>query len=181
MSLPAPILLVPYNPQWPRLAAEHADRLQVLGTILTRVHHIGSTAVPGLLAKPIIDLLPVVTDAIELDRKRGSIEALGYDWKGEFGIPGRRYCRLSNDEGVRIVHVHFFAVGSPEIARNIAFRDYLRAHPQAARAYEQEKLRARSLHSDDYRAYSDEKAAWIRKTEAKALAWIASQPLTEET
>jgi GrpB-like predicted nucleotidyltransferase (UPF0157 family) len=171
MSTPIAVSLAPYNPEWPRLANEYAERLQILGPTLLQVYHIGSTAVPGLLAKPIIDLLPVVTDLTELDSKRGSIEALGYDWCGEFGIPGRRYCRLSNHVGVRMAHVHFFATGSPAIERHIAFRDYLRAHPLAARAYAQEKLRARDLHPEDSHAYTDEKAEWVRENEAKAPKW----------
>jgi hypothetical protein len=70
--MPPPILvfLAPYNPEWPRMAAVHADRLQVLGSTLVIVHHIGPTSVPGLVAKPIIDLVPLATDLAELDRQR---------------------------------------------------------------------------------------------------------------
>ena len=176
--MPAPIrvVLAPYNPEWPQIAASHADRLRVLGSCLVIVHHIGSTSVPGLAAKPIIDLMPLVTDLAHLDRERECIEALGYDWHGEFGISGRRYCTLSDDAGTRIVQLHFFSEDSPQVERHIVFRDYLRAHPDAANAYEKEKRRARDLHPDDSHAYTDEKGAWIRDTEAKALIWFAEQP-----
>ena len=70
---------------------------------------------------------------------------------------------------------HFFSADSPEVERHIAFRDYLRAHPATARAYEKEKRRARELHPEDSHAYTDEKAAWVRATEARALAWRAAQ------
>ena len=155
------------------MASRYAERLRVLGSTLLKVHHIGSTSVPGLIAKPIIDLLPVVTDLTDLDRKRESVEGLGYEWHGEFGMPGRRYCTLPDESGVRIAQLHFFKVGSPEIERHIAFRDYLRAHPPVAGAYEREKIRARDLHPSDSHAYTDEKSAWIKETEAKALIWFA--------
>ena len=73
------------------------------------------------------------------------------------------------------MQLHFFSADSPQFERHIAFRDYLRAHPDVAGAYEKEKRRARDLHPDDSHAYTDEKDAWIRATEAKALAWFARQ------
>jgi GrpB-like predicted nucleotidyltransferase (UPF0157 family) len=177
MPAPIPVILAAYDPEWPRMAARHAERLRVLGPTLVAVHHIGSTSVPGLAAKPIIDLMPVVTGLADLDRERRHIEALGYTWHGEFGIAGRRYCTLSDEAGVRIAQLHFFSAESPQVLRHIAFRDYLRAHPDAAAAYEKEKRRARDLHPDDSHAYTDEKNAWIRATEAEALAWFAEQGL----
>lgn len=170
-----PIVLAAYDPEWPRMAASRAESLRVLGPILVTVHHIGSTAVPGIAAKPIIDLMPVVTELTALDRERARLEALGYDWRGEYGIPGRRYCTLSDENGVRLVQLHFFTADSPQVTRHIAFRDYLRAYPDAAGAYEKEKRRARDMHPDDVHAYTDEKDAWIRQAEAKALVWFAKQ------
>src|SRR5882724_308915 len=170
-----PVVLAPYDPEWPRMAARHAERLRVLGPTLVAVHHIGSTSVPGLAAKPIIDLMPLVTGLADLDRERGRVEALGYAWHGELGISGRRYCTLSDGAGNRIVQLHFFSADSPQVERHVAFRDYLRAHPDAAGAYEKEKRRARDLHPDDTHAYTDEKDAWIRDTEAKALTWFAER------
>ena len=127
------------------------------------------------LRKPIIDLMPLVTDLAELDRERRRVEALGYHWHGELGISRRRYCTLSDAAGIRIVQLHFFSADSPQVERHIAFRDYLRAHPDAASAYEKEKRRARDFHPNDSHAYTDEKDAWIRATEAKALTWFAER------
>ena len=175
MPPPIPVILAAYDPEWPRLAAGHGRRLQAaLGSVLIIVHHIGSTSVPGLAAKPIIDLMPLVSDLAELDRLRGRVEALGYGWHGELGIAGRRYCTLDDEAGVRAVQLHIFQVNSPHIERHIALRDYLRAHPDFARAYENEKRRAQGLHPDDSHRYGDEKAAWIRDAEVKALHWYAS-------
>ena len=170
-----PVILAAYNPDWPQMAARHAERLRVLGPALVTVHHIGSTAVPGLAAKPIIDLMPLVTDLAGLDRERSRVEALGYKWHGELGIPERRYCTLNDVNGTRIVQLHFFEADSSQVKRHIAFRDYLRAHPETAGAYETEKRRARDLHPNDPNAYCDEKAGWIKKTEALALVWFAGQ------
>ena len=100
MPQPIPVILTAYNPDWPKMAACHAERLRVLCPILVIVHHIGSTAVPGLATKPIIDLMPLVTDLADLDRERWRVEALGYNWHGELGISGRRYCTLSDETGV---------------------------------------------------------------------------------
>src|SRR5579862_2802970 len=111
MPAPIPVILASYNPDWPEVAARHGERLRVLGSTLVIVHHIGSTSVPGLAAKPVIDLMPLVTDLVELDRQRGRVEALGYEWHGEYGIAGRRYCKLAGEDGVRAVQLHFFQDG----------------------------------------------------------------------
>ncbi len=173
--LPIPVLLVPYNPEWPDLAKMHSTRLSVLGSVLVIVHHIGSTSVPGLAAKPIIDLMPLVSSLSDLDRERSRIETLGYGWHGELWIPGRRYCTLSDESGNRIVQLHFFTANSPHVTRHLAFRDYLRSHPEEMKDYEKEKQRARNLYPDDSHAYTDEKAAWVQTTETKALTWFDLQ------
>jgi GrpB-like predicted nucleotidyltransferase (UPF0157 family) len=91
------------------------------------------------------------------------------------GKPGRRYCALSDELGNRIVQLHFFAANSPQVTRHLAFRDYLRAHTEEMKAYKKEKQRARDLYPDDSHAYTEEKAAWIRATETKALRWLRLQ------
>ena len=173
MPAPIPVVIADYDPEWPKAAARYAGRLRALGPWVAVVHHIGSTSVPGLAAKPIIDLMPLVTDLAFLDLNRWQVKALGYEWRGEFGIPGRRYCTLSDSFRVRTVQLHFFKTDLPDAERHIAFCDYLRAHPAAARAYENEKRRARDLHPNDSHAYTDAKAAWIRETLTKAQTWFA--------
>ena len=164
--------LVPHDPVWADVARAEAERLKrVLGRVLVQVHHIGSTAIPGIRAKPIVDLLPIVGRLEDLDARADTVKALGYDWRGEFGIPGRRYCSLDDAAGKRIVHGHFFATDSDEIEPNLAFRDYLRAHRDEALAYEAEKIRAAALHPDDSGAYTEEKGVWVRACKARALTW----------
>ena len=175
MSLSIAVHLVDYDPAWPTLASAYAKKLKALEPVLLTVHHIGSTAVPGLSAKPVIDLSPIVTSIADLDKHEAKIKALGFGWHREFGVEGRRFCTLDGADGERLANLHFYAQGSPHAHRQIAFRDYLIAHPDVAAAYATEKQRARALHPNDSHAYSDEKGAWIRGVEAKALAWVVGE------
>jgi GrpB-like predicted nucleotidyltransferase (UPF0157 family) len=170
MLRPFPVRLVDYDADWPRQAAERIARLRVLEPVLLAAHHIGSTSVPGLIAKPIIDLMPLVGDLASLDLERGAVEALGYQWHGEYGIPGRRYC-TADIGNRRVAQLHFFAMGDPGVLRHLAFRDYLRAHSGVAAAYAAEKRRARDIHPGNHQAYGWEKQVWINRVEAEALAW----------
>lgn len=132
MPPPIPVVLATYDPRWPEMAETLSSGLKKLGSQLVYVHHIGSTAVPGLSAKPIIDLMPVVTGLENLDSLRGLIERLGFEWHGELGIEGRRYCTLTRHNRTRVAQLHIFSVGSPHIDRHLAFRNYLRTHPESA-------------------------------------------------
>ena len=177
--IPHAVTIEPYNPDWPSMATHIADQLKsAFKDNLQTVEHIGSTSIPGLPAKPIIDLIPIVKDLSPLDSHQQSIKDLGYQWFGEFGIAGRRFCTLTSPTGQRLVHLHIFEKGAANIARHLAFRDYLLAHPQIAIAYEQEKRRAAALHPNDSLAYNDEKAAWVQKHEKDALEWYSISPPT---
>ncbi len=141
-----------------------------IGPTLVIIHHIGSTAIPGIMAKPTIDFLPVVRSLAVLDTREDAVRALGYDWRGEFGLAGRRLLTLTvNDK--RLFNVHCYDETNPDIARHLAFRDYLRAHPAIARDYEAQKIRAAEIAPFDVLAYNDAKNDWIKATERDALAW----------
>jgi GrpB-like predicted nucleotidyltransferase (UPF0157 family) len=125
--------------------------------------HIGSTSIPGLLAKPIIDILVVLKETQTIDRFSGAMEQLGYRVRRECldaevpGTPGRFY--FSKDAcGVRTHQVHACAVGHPEVADKLAFRDYLRAHPHRAGAYGSLKRRLALDHRHDIVGYMRGKA-----------------------
>jgi GrpB-like predicted nucleotidyltransferase (UPF0157 family) len=171
MPPPIPVELHPQDPAWAATARRESARLHdVLGDNLVTVHHVGSTTIPAIRAKPIIDLIPVVISLTALDDARTQIEALGYAWWSDYGLPGRRYCTLDDPAtGRRIIQLHCYEDGSPEIDRHVAFRDYLRARPDLASAYDAEKSRCRDLNPRDSHAYTDCKNAWIRRIEREAL------------
>ncbi len=159
--------------EWASIAKLEADRL--VGALgperIAAVHHIGSTAIPGILAKPIVDLLAEAPVMAALDGAAELFRILGYRWLGEHGIPGRRYCTLDDPvTGRRIVHLHCFLAGCAQIDSHLVFRDHLRAHPVTARAYESEKLRCAARWPHDRQAYTAGKAAWIEATVQEALA-----------
>jgi GrpB-like predicted nucleotidyltransferase (UPF0157 family) len=172
---PKPVVLADYDPAWPELARAYARDLAFLDDVVLAVHHFGSTAVPGLIAKPIIDLIVMVESLEALEARRADVEANGYGWHGEYGIKGRRFLTRDGANGERLVNIHMFQADSMEVMRHIAFRDYLCAHPQAAHAYAREKRRAQALHPGDSHKYADEKDAWIRIEELKALDWFAAR------
>ena len=167
-----PVELKEHDPDWERAAVKEGERLKsVLRDELLAVHHIGSTSIPGLRAKPILDLIPVVRKLARLDKARRSLERLGYQWWGEYGLPGRRYCTLEDQtSGKRLVQLHCYETGSPEITRHLAFRDFLRREPQLVAEYEAVKMRCRELHPESSRLYGKCKGEWVERIEAEALA-----------
>jgi GrpB-like predicted nucleotidyltransferase (UPF0157 family) len=159
------VRLAPYDPQWAEFAGAEIERLS--DAVALEVHHIGSTAIPGMPAKPVIDLLGVGASVAALDGMREVLVGLGYDWRGEYGLAGRRYCTLREPRGV---HLHCYAVGDAGVTRHLAFRDYLRARPEVAADYAREKARCAALHAGDGAAYAVCKGDWIGRVEAEALA-----------
>ncbi|MGV6815298.1 MAG: GrpB family protein [Phycisphaerales bacterium] len=167
-----PPIAIPHNPQWKqRYIQEQAILRQSLGDQARAIHHIGSTSIPNILAKPIIDILIEVDSLDRLDQSSPAMESLGYEVMGEFGIETRRYFRKTNAQGVRTHHIHAFTTGSPHLLRHLAFRDYLIAHP--AKAHEYSQLKADLIADPDITldAYIAGKNAFIQRTESEALAW----------
>ncbi|NRB00170.1 MAG: GrpB family protein [Rhodobacteraceae bacterium] len=164
------IRIAPYDPGWPARAELEIVRWQEqLGDALVACHHIGSTAVPGLDAKPIIDVLSEFVDETAMDGARTTIEGMGYEWLGAFGLPRRRYCRRNDSKtGARRVQAHGYVSGDTEIRRHLAFRDLLRKEPQTRDAYAAVKRRCAQT-SPDGASYGACKSGWITETEARAL------------
>lgn len=165
------VALVTVDSTWSdRYSREAACIVESLGALADAVHHIGSTAVPGILAKPILDLLLEVADREALDAIEPGMLQLGYEAMGEFGIAGRRYFRKHDAAGRRTHHVHAFVGGDPNVRRHLAFRDYLRAHTDVAAAYATIK---RDLAADRPAAYVEGKGPFVVAHEALALEWLA--------
>lgn len=124
------ISVVPYDVAWPVIFEKEAASISFgLGDVCMDVHHVGSTSVPGLAAKPIIDMIVVVKD---LHSARDRMQAMGFEDRGEYNIPMRVFFRK---QGGGAVHVHMYPQGHGEIALNLCFREYLRAHPDKRDAY----------------------------------------------
>lgn len=169
--MPRPVALLPHDTQWSlRAAALDREIRAAAPGVFRAVHHVGSTAVPGLTAKPVIDLLGEADSLAGVDGARGALTALGYRWRGENGLAGRRYFTRDDPEtGARAVHLHVYAAGDPALAWHLAFRDRLRAEPDTAEAYAREKARCAALHPDDSRAYAACKKAWTDRVAAEAV------------
>lgn len=166
------VCVVPPDPFWPAMYEVEASQLrEALGALVVEVHHIGSTAIVGIFAKPIIDILLVVQDLESLDAHNETMILLGYEPKGEFGIPDRRYFRKGSSINGRTHQVHSFKGGSPDTLRHIAFRDYMNHHAEAAQEYSALKQELAAAFPNDIQAYMNGKDAFIKRHEAMALEW----------
>ncbi len=146
MPPPIRVEIEPYSATWPELAHQEMELLSsAFGGRVGGIHHIGSTSIRGLAAKPVIDLMAVAPDLDFLDDALPELDRLGFRGWGQLGITGRRYFTKDTDAGKRIVQLHSFPQGSPHVERHLAFRDYLRAHPDIASGYETEKQRCAAL------------------------------------
>lgn len=164
----------PYNKQWISIFEEEANRLhKIFGLEIIDIHHIGSTSINGLKAKPIIDIMPVVKDITRIDHFNISMIAIGYKPKGENGISQRRYFQKGGDN--RTHHVHIYQSGSSEIVRHLAFRDYLRAHPDVAKKYGDLKEYLSQLFPYDIESYIKGKEQLALEIERKAMFWYQSK------
>ncbi len=166
------VRVVPNDPIWKKRFESESHRvLEEFGENGVAVHHIGSTAIPSIVAKPIIDMLGVVRDIELVDKCNAEMERLGYEVMGEYGIPTRRYFRKDNELGEREYHFHVFQDGNPQIDRHLAFRDFMNAHPQWAQAYSDLKLSLVAKYSESIMDYHEGKSDFIQRIDQLAAAW----------
>ena len=169
------ITVVPYDPAWEKEFEKEAAALEkILGEECLALYHIGSTAVPGLKAKPIIDILAVVRSLDGVDERCSLFEKLGYECMGEMGIRSRRYFRKGGDERTHQIHI-FEEKNQKEIRRHLAVRDYLRGHRAEAEAYGSLKARLAEEFPYDIEGYCQGKDAFVKQLEEKALLWRKQQ------
>lgn len=150
-----------YNLEWPLLFEKEAIRIKAaLGDNCVEIHHIGSTAVPDLSAKPIIDILPVVQNILNINIS--AIEALGYKSQGELGMPFRRYFSNGN------YNIHIWEKGAGEIQKQLLFRDYLRTHTEARTAYQVLKENLAEKFKKERPTYTTKKELFVKDILRKA-------------
>ena len=169
------VAIAPYDPDWPRQFVEERDHLFAClpRDLVTRIEHFGSTAVPGLAAKPIVDILVEVADLEETKARIVPIlEAQGYDylWRpthGEDGPPFYAwFIKRDPVSRVRTHHIHMVEGSFQEHWRRLLFRDHLIDHPELAREYEQLKGQLAAAHPNDRVAYTRGKTAFIESVMA---------------
>jgi GrpB-like predicted nucleotidyltransferase (UPF0157 family) len=154
-----PIVVVLYDEAWPSLFLEEQTRIErALGPLVERIEHVGSTAVPGLTSKPIIDIMVGVRSLREADRCIEPLGRLSYEYRGEVGVPGRLFFRKGDP---RTHHLHIAEVGGEFWVGHLAFRAYLRTHPQTAREYARLKHELADSFRADWTAYAEGKSAFI--------------------
>ena len=167
--MPQHITVVDYRPEWEQMFENEARVIwKILGDNCAAVHHIGSTAVKGLAAKPIIDIMPVVKSLESVDAVAAEFERMGYEYLGEFGIEGRRYLRRGGDERTHQVHI-FKMQDSLNITRHLAMRDYLRVHEDCRESYGALKKALAERFPYDIDGYCDGKDRFVKEIEKKAL------------
>jgi len=166
------IVLAPYDPEWPaQFAAARDEILAACSGLVIEVHHIGSTAIPGLAAKPVIDMLPVVRRLEDGHACIAPLQTLGYAYRGEHGIAGRHYFVRGTP---RSHQAHLFAADHPEVERHLLFRDYLREHADERATYERLKRDLAAKFGDDRQAYAAAKTPFCDRIDR--LARAAARP-----
>ncbi len=163
------VRLTNFSESWSVMYQKEVEFLQfIFGDEIIRFEHFGSTAVHGLKAKPVIDMMCIVKDIERIDTFNVQMDSLGYEVVGEWGILGRRLFRKGGEN--RTHHLHFYQNENPEINRHLIFRDYLRTHPEEAAKYSsfKEHLAERFETTKDY---SQAKKSFVREMEQQALLW----------
>ncbi len=171
------IRIVDPDPRWPEIAAAEMARIEAaLGGQAVRIDHVGSTAVPGMAAKPILDLQASVAEIRPTERYRLPLEELGYLFAPDpdspelhfFGKPATR---------PRTFHLHVCAAGSDHEMRHLALRDYLRARPEEATAYAELKRKLVAARPGDRLAYIEGKADYVAALEKRAVVFVPGREM----
>ncbi|MFX1365572.1 MAG: GrpB family protein [Promethearchaeota archaeon] len=165
------IKVVPHDPKWKKKFILEARIIKsIFNQEILAIYHIGSTAIPEISAKPIIDILVEVHNIDVIDDYNAKMIEQDYIPKGEFGIPRRRYF-IKGSEEFRTFHVHVFEKGNPEITRHLNFRNYMIAHPKKAQEYSQLKEKLVREYPENINGYINGKDSFIKNIDKKARDW----------
>lgn len=168
--MPVAVVIVEYNPRWPAMYQEERQSiLTATGDLIVAIEHIGSTAVPGLGAKPIIDIMAAVRELVDAERCVEPLKTIGYEYVPEYNdiIPERRYFHKGPAEA-RTHHLHMVELTSDFWERHMLFRDFLRTHPEEAQQYYDLKKELAGKYRSDREGYTEAKTAFIESVVDKA-------------
>ncbi len=155
------VRLVEYDARWPALFAAEEQRIRdKCGTLPLRLEHVGGTSIPGMCAKPVLDIVAGRPQGSQVQDYLSALARAGYEHRGEQGVPGREFFRRGQP---RAYHVHLVEGGSPVWRDYLAFRDYLRAHAEAARQFADLKRALAARFPRDREAYINAKSARVQE------------------
>lgn len=168
------IEVVPHNSKWKIEYEKESEKIyNIMKDEIVQIYHIGSTAIEGIYAKPIIDILVGMENINSVDNYNEQMKSLGYIPKGEYGIKGRRFFLKGLYH--RTHHVHIFEKGDSEIERHINFRNYMIEHREEAKEYEDLKKELALKFKYDIDAYCEGKDRFIKKIDEKAKLWVKEE------
>lgn len=156
------VVVLPYDEAWKKdFENIKAELMTVLDGLVLSIEHVGSTSVPGLSAKPIIDIDVVVEGEDSFEKVKTALETIGYHHEGDLGIPGREAFKYEGKDHLRKHHLYVCSKDAAELKRHISFRDYLRAHPEAVEEYSRVKEEGARLYPNDIDGYIAHKSPFI--------------------
>lgn len=156
------VVVMPYDENWKQAFTNIKSELEAaLGDLALRIEHVGSTSVEGLSAKPVIDIDVVIEDTSMLEFVIVALAKIGYSHEGDLGIPGREAFKYKGKDHLMKHHLYVCAKDSAELKRHLAFRDYLRSHPEAVKEYSRVKTDGAELYPYDIDKYIEYKSPFI--------------------
>ncbi len=174
--MPKTIVIVPYDPEWPRIYEDEKRLIQSrVGDIIRSIEHVGSTSVPGLWAKPIIDIIAGIDYAEDADKCRDLLRQDGYDDVSPGIFEDWYYC-LGKGPHSPGFHLHLVREGSPHHLKHLIFRDWLRAHNEDANSYKELKIELSERYRDERIAYTASKTDFINRIVEKAKKTKIERP-----
>lgn len=162
------VVVLPYDERWKQdFLTIQAELLHALGPLAVGIEHVGSTSVRGLSAKPILDIDIVIKDDTALEDIVSALGKIGYQHEGDLGIPGREAFRYDGKEHLKKHHLYVCPQSSRELKRHLAFRNYLRTHPDAVKEYSQIKEDGARRYPNDIDRYIEHKSSFINRIYAE--------------
>ena len=172
-----PYELCEYTEEWSLRFHELRDFLEnIFGSNAVSIEHVGSTSIPGMLAKPIIDVVVVVSDLESVKHHYEYFETNGFECKGDFTGQNEEYFTNTTPEGIRKSNVHVMQENNPHITEALNFRDYMRAELQPMSEYRDIKVKLKETYgTEDYNSYDSQKSILMESLKASAKDWASSR------